>query len=282
MNTLRQKFWMSLTPLSAGLTLAVAGCGGGGEEPAADSPDQPAETAQPVEVANPATIQGRVAFEGEAPELETIDMRDEPTCMEQHAEGPLQEEVIVSNGGLQNVFVYVKQGLEGQSFPASGQAVIDQTGCMYEPRVLGVQTGQDLIVRNSDGLLHNVNASPSENRGFNFSQPTSMEGTRSFNTPEVMIPVRCDVHGWMTAYIGVLEHPYYAVSSEDGSFQIPNLPPGEYVVEAWHERYGVQEMNVSVGPDETADANFTFNAQTAGNTVPMGEPIELHAHHAQP
>jgi uncharacterized protein (DUF2141 family) len=157
--------------------------------------------------------------------------------------------------------------------------VLDQTGCEYVPHVLGVQTNQPITIRNSDGLLHNINASPSANRGFNMSQPTNMEGSRSFATQEVMIPVRCDVHGWMEAYIGVVDHPYFAVSGEDGSFTIENLPPGDYVVEAWHETLGTQTMNVTVGPNETGTADFAYEAAMAANAVvPLGEPLVLQMH----
>jgi hypothetical protein len=127
-----------------------------------------------------------------------------------------------------------------------------------------------------------VNARPENQRGFNISQPTNMTTNRSFSRSEVMIPVRCDVHGWMIAFIGVQDHPYFAVTEEDGTFRIENLPPGDYVIEAWHERYGTQEMNVTVGPDETTEVHFTYNAQMAGNPVPLGEPItgSGHARHA--
>jgi hypothetical protein len=129
---------------------------------------------------------------------------------------------------------------------------------------------------NSDGLLHNINTTPSANRGFNISQPTTMTSTRTFAQPEVMIPVRCDVHGWMEAYIGVTEHPYFAVSGDDGTFSIDRLPPGQYVLEAWHEVYGAQTANVTVEANTPASVTFTFDGSTAGLPVPLGAPIVVH------
>jgi len=139
-------------------------------------------------------------------------------------------------------------------------------------------TGQDITIRNSDGLLHNINASPDINRGFNSSQPVNMETTRSFGAAEVMVPLRCDVHGWMNAYVGVLDHPYHSVSNSSGAFSLSTLPPGDYVIEAWHERYGTQTQNVTVTTGETAEVTFTFSPSMARNAVvPLGAPIDVHA-----
>ena len=264
------------------IVLAPLACGGdeaGDGEAASEAPA--AEAGPAVQVANAATVRGQVQFQGTAPAGEPIDMSEEPTCAEKHTGGPVAETVVANqNGTLRNVFVYVKEGLPAQPHPAPAATVeIDQQGCVYRPHVLGVQTGQKLLIKNSDGLLHNINAKPSANRGFNISQPRNMESTRTFTTKEVMIPVECDVHGWMKAYIGVLDHPYFAVTGEDGSFSIGNLPPGTYVLEAWHEKYGTQTMSVTVGPDESKDANFTYNASMAsGAVVPLGRPIDLHDH----
>ncbi|MBI4546051.1 MAG: carboxypeptidase regulatory-like domain-containing protein [Gemmatimonadetes bacterium] len=263
---------------AAGLALA---CGGGADEQPEAAGEAPAAAAPAMEVANAGMITGKVNFQGTAPQAKRIDMSEEPTCADKHAQGAFTEEVVANpNGTLRHVFVYVKQGLPDQAFPVPAEGVtIDQNGCLYQPHVLGLQANQNLIIKNSDGLLHNINAKPTENRGFNISQPTTMESKRSFRTPEVMIPVECDVHGWMKAYIGVLSHPYFAVSGGDGSFTIKNLPPGDYVLEAWHERYGTQTMNVTVGPQETKDVQFTYNAGMAENAVvPLGRPLELHDH----
>ena len=265
-------------------TVFALACGGGdtgGGEAATD--DQPAADAGAIQVdaATAGTVMGRVAFEGTPPEGEPIDMSEEPTCAEQHTEPPMRMPAVVgADGGLAEVFVYVKEGLPDGTWATPSEPVeLDQEGCRYHPHVLGLQTGQTLQIRNSDGLLHNINARPEDQRGFNVSQPTDMTTDRQFAQAEVMIPVQCDVHGWMEAYIGVLDHPYFAVTGEDGSFEISNLPPGDYVVEAWHERYGTQTVNVTVAESGEATADFTFGESMAADAVvPLGEPIDLHGH----
>lgn len=256
-------------------------CGGdAGEGAGGDATGGPAETAEsPVDASTAGDITGTVSFTGTPPEPSAVDMADEPVCSDKYSSPPMTQEVIVNDGMLANVFVYVREGLEGMTFPTPDDGVrIDQDGCRYIPHVSGVMVGQDLIFENSDGIMHNINATPSENRGFNFSQPVEMETTRTFSTPEVMVPVRCDVHGWMSAYVGVLSHPYHAVSGEDGSFDLSTLPPGDYVIEAWHERYGTQTANVTVATGETAEVSFTFDASQMG-LVPLGDPIDPHDHH---
>ena len=263
------------------VALFAMGCGGGdggGSSSGGDSGGAAVEN--PVDAATAGNIAGSIVFEGDAPAMATIDMSDEQVCADKHSSTPMIEEVSVSDGMLANVFVYVKEGLESLQFPTPGPALLDQDGCTYLPHVLGVMTDQDITIRNSDGVLHNINASPSEQRGFNTSQPINMESTRSFGTVEIMVPVRCDVHGWMTAYIGVLPHPHHSVSSSDGSFDLSTLPPGDYVIEAWHERYGAQTQNVTVATGETAEVTFTFSASMAGAVVPLGEPVDLRDHTA--
>jgi plastocyanin len=162
---------------------------------------------------------------------------------------------------------------------ASGAAVtLDQDGCEYHPHVMGVRAGQDIEIVNSDGLLHNINASPDVNRGFNISQPTDMSSERSFSQPVIMIPVRCDVHGWMEAFIGVMEHPFYAVSGDDGTFRIEGLPAGDYTIAIWHEELGEREMVVTVNAQEESTADVTVDDSMAG-TAPMGEPLVIHHDH---
>ena len=259
------------------VALWTMGCGGG-DGGGSSSGSGGAAIENPVDAATAGNIAGSIVFEGDAPAMDVIDMSAEQVCAGKHSSPPRAEEVSVSGGMLANVFVYVKEGLGGMRFPTPAPALLDQDGCMYLPHVMGVMTKQDITIRNSDGVLHNINASPSEQRGFNTSQPVTMESTRSFGTAEVMVPVRCDVHGWMTAYIGVLPHPYHSVSGSDGSFDLSTLPPGDYVVEAWHERYGTQTQNVTVATGETAEVTFTFSASMAGAVVPLGEPVDLHDH----
>jgi plastocyanin len=192
-------------------------------------------------------------------------MREEAPCLSKHSTPPTDPQVAVSNGMLANVFVYVKGGLPaGASYPApTTPVVIDQDGCLYHPRVFGVRAGQPIEIRNSDPVLHNIKAVPTANRGFNISQPSQgMRTTRTFNTPEVMVPFECNVHGWMKAYVGVMSHPFFATSGENGGFSIPGLPAGTYELEAWHEKLGTRMATVTVAEGATATVEFTFGPTT--------------------
>ncbi|MBI2167778.1 MAG: carboxypeptidase regulatory-like domain-containing protein [Candidatus Omnitrophica bacterium] len=206
-------------------------------------------------------LTGKVIFEGTAPPPQILKVEADPVCLLQHQDGMTSEEVVVNpNGTLKNVFVYVKQGLEGQTFPAPATPVVfDQKGCHYEPHVFGIQVGQPLEILNSDDTLHNVHALPKASQEFNLGMPIKgMKLTKAFTAPEVAVKIKCEVHPWMAAYAGVLDHPFYAVTGEDGSFSLKDLPPGEYVVEAWHEKYGTQTQTVKV--PETSEISFTFKA----------------------
>lgn len=244
-------------PFICTLVLSAAACGGG--DSGSDRADAPAAAvAAPL---GTASITGVVSFLGTPATNPPIDMSDEMDCQAKYTDTPIDPQVVVTDGKLGNVFVYVTGGLpDGASFPQpSAPATIDQNGCLYTPRVLGVMVGQDLEIRNSDPLMHNIKAVPTENRGFNISQPSEgMTSTRSFRTPEIMIPLECNVHGWMHAYVGVMEHPYFAVSGVDGSFVIEGLPAGTYQVEAWHEVYGTQTGSVTIADDGTGAVDFSF------------------------
>lgn len=258
------------------VAMLAIGCGGDAGDGAGETEGQQTEAAAPaVDPAVAATISGTVTFTGTAPEATPIDMSEEAVCADKYSDPPTSPAVKVSDGNLANVFVFVSEGLGDMRFPASSEAVLlDQNGCLYHPHVLGIQTGQDLTIRNSDAVLHNINTRSTDNRPFNISQPQAgMESTRSFNTAEVMIPVGCDVHGWMSAFIGVTAHPYHAVTADDGTFTIEGLPPGEYVIEAWHETLGAQTMSVTVGEAETGTADFTYDENAAYAPVPMTEPL---------
>ncbi len=263
------------------MLLLMAGCGGGdgGGGAGGGGAGGGAAVENPVDAATAGNIAGSIVFEGSAPSMDAINMASESVCAAKHSSTPMVPEVVVNgNGTLANVFVYVREGLESLQFPTPGPALLDQNGCVYIPHVLGVMVDQDITIRNSDGVLHNINASPNEQRGFNTSQPVNMETTRNFGTTEVMVPLRCDVHGWMNAYVGVLDHPYHSVSNGSGAFDLSTLPPGEYVIEAWHERYGTQTQTVTVTTGETTEVTFTFSAPMAQNAVvPLGAPIDLHA-----
>ncbi len=256
--------WKSSQLLVGSLVLFAAACsktgesggGGGGGGTAA-------VTAFPVDTASAATITGRVAFTGARPAAARIDMSEEATCAAKHPNGAFTEQVVVNdNGTLRNVFVYVKSGVPANlQFPVPAAAVtIDQNGCQYSPHVFGIQVGQTLDIKNEDGLLHNIKALPTTNRPFNISQPTNMTTPRSFTTAEVMVPLQCNVHSWMNAFVGVRNDPYYAVTGNDGTFRISRLPPGTYTVEAWQEKYGTQTQTVTVGARESKAVTFTFHS----------------------
>jgi plastocyanin len=264
------------------VTAGLAACGGGGDAPSEGGEGaEPAGGAAPAaQVQDPARINGTINFAGTPAANAAIDMAEEPTCAQKHSTPATTEEVVASGGKLQNVFVYIKDGLTGQFAAPSEAVLIDQDGCVYHPHVSGAMVGQTVTFKNSDGLLHNVKAVPTGQPGFNISQPSNMESTRTFSAAEVMVPIECNVHGWMKAYIGVVEHPYFAVSGADGNFTIENLPPGTYTIETWHEKYGTQTQQVTLGPNETKDIAFDYNASMAANAVvPMGRPIDPHGDH---
>jgi plastocyanin len=243
------------------ILILIAGCGGGGDQQTERR--QPAATAT-VDPATAGAIQTTVTFEGSAPTPTRINMAADRTCQDLHTEPVYTQDVVVNEDGtLRNVFVYVKEGLEGYSFPVSEESVVlDQNGCWYAPRVFGLMVGQTLIIRNSDPTLHNVHAVARANREFNIGQPVKgMESTRTFNQVEVMLPFKCDVHPWMNAYAGILSHPYFGVTQENGKVNIGDLPPGEYVIAAWHEKYGEQTQHITVGERETKELSFTFTAE---------------------
>lgn len=202
-----------------------------------------------------ANINGKVSFGGAAPESAKVDLSADPNCAAMHADGLSSEEVTVNaNGTLKNVFVYVKEGLEGKTFtPPTEPVILDQKGCWYEPHVFGIQVNQPLEIMNSDNTLHNVHSLPAVNKEFNLGMPIQgMKVKKIFAKPEIMVKFKCDVHSWMASYAGVLEHPFYSVTSGEGTFEIKDLPPGNYVIETWHEKYGIQSQNVSL---EAADSS---------------------------
>lgn len=252
--------------LILGAVLVVLGCGGGdaGDASSAASGDA-AGGAADTGPRGSGKISGTVSFTGTAPTNPAIDMSEEQACAAKHEGGVRDPQYVVNDGKLGNVFVHVKSGLPaGASYAAPSEAVVlDQDGCLYEPRVFGVMAGQPIEIRNSDPVLHNIKAVPEENRGFNISQPTAgMTTTRTFDTAEVMVPLECNVHGWMNAYAGVKGHPFFATTGDDGTFTIEGLPAGTYEVEAWHEKLGTRTMNVTVTDDGTATADFSFAPTT--------------------
>ncbi len=213
--------------------------------------------------AQAATITGKTLFEGQAPAPQVMKADADPNCAVLHPNGLNDDSVIVNNGALKNVFIYVKEGLAGKKFDAPKETVVfDQKGCQYSPKVFGIQVGQSLQIINSDNTLHNVHSLSNNSPQFNLGMPIQgMKLKKTFAKPEVMVKIKCEVHPWMSAYAGVLDHPFYVVSGDDGSFEIKNLPPGEYVVEAWHEKFGAQTQKVTIAADGDAkEAPFSFKA----------------------
>ncbi|HLG19121.1 MAG TPA: carboxypeptidase regulatory-like domain-containing protein [Bdellovibrionota bacterium] len=213
-----------------------------------------------------ATVSGKVNFKGTPPAAKPIKMNADPNCMKLHAKAVMTDYVIVNkNGTLKNAFVYVKDGLTGKSFTASTTAVtFDQRGCQYAPHVFGMMVNQPLNILNSDPTLHNVHAMPKASKQFNAGMPVKdMKITRKFEKPEIMVPIKCDVHPWMKAYVGVLDHPYYSVTNDEGAFEIKDLPVGKYTVTAWHEKYGTKDMSITVEVGKPATIDFTFESTGA-------------------
>lgn len=244
------------------LALAVMGsaaCGGKKEETAAPAAAGP--TWKPT--GNEGNVTGTIAFAGVAPAPKKLDTSNDGACGE-----ALANDVLVADGKLQNVLVYVKSGLPADAnfeVPTT-EVELDQKGCLYVPRVLGIQAGQALKVINSDQTNHNVHPVPKVNREWNESQLKGQAPIiKKFAKPEVMIPVKCNMHSWMLAHIAVLSHPFFAVSGANGSFSIKGLPPGEYELEAWHEKFGAKTMKVTVAAKADAKADFSFDAAKAYN-----------------
>ncbi len=244
--------------------VALAACGGGGgasEEASSTTAVESAPAASAPDLSDAGGVAGKVVFTGEVPAAETISMAADPFCQAAHSGAVTNAPVVVdADGGLADALVYISDGLGNWSFPVPEEpAVLNQQGCIYHPHVLAVRAGQTVVFRNDDDTLHNINVQPAANPAFNTGQPIAgMTTEKVFENPEIGIPARCDVHPWMSAYLHVLAHPYFAVTGADGSFTIPDLPPGEYVVSVWHETLGTQTQQITVDPGQTAELTITF------------------------
>jgi hypothetical protein len=252
-----------LLPILAVAPALFLGACGGSAPTEAKKEAAPAPAAAPVDEASAATIEGKITFAGTPPGMRAISMDATPACARAHSTPQKSEEVIVAkDGSLKNAFVYVKAGLPDRQWPApASPAKLDQKGCIYNPHVLGVMVNQPIEVSNSDPTNHNIHPLPKVNREWNESQaPGTDPKVKEFAREEIMVPVKCNIHPWMRTYIGVVSHPFFAVSGDDGAFSIKGLPPGEYTLEAWHERFGTQEIKVKVGAKETGKADFAFKS----------------------
>jgi plastocyanin len=253
-SRLHRLFTGGALAFTAAAALTAAACGRSEE-----APPPPAAVSNPVDPATAGAITGLVKFEGTPAPAEPISMDSDPYC-EKQPQNKTETVVVGEGSGLQNVFVYVKDGLGDRVFPVPTAAVVlDQKGCRYVPHVLGIQVGQPMELASSDNTLHNIHAVPEQNREFNRAlQLSGMKHTHTFSTKEVMVPFKCDVHKWMNAYVGVLDHPFYAVTTGNGRFELKGLPPGTYTIEAWHEKLGTQTQMVTIGEKQTSDVAFTF------------------------
>ena len=257
-----------------GIALATTLACGGSQETSSTSakPSSPSATpeGQKVDTATAGEVKGVAMLDGAAPANQAIKMNADPVCVKQNTTPQTQETYLVSADGknLGNVFVYVKDGLGNYVFDTPTEsAKIDQKDCRYHPHVFGMRVNQPLEIVNSDPTLHNIHAMPKGNAEFNNGQPIQgMKMSHTFDKPEVMVPFKCDVHGWMNAYVGVVNHPYFAVTDKDGKFALPNLPPGTYTIEAWHEKLGAQTASVTIAAKEKKEITFTFKAAGATAT----------------
>jgi plastocyanin len=206
-----------------------------------------------------ASVSGRVSFDGTLSAPIRLQVSSDAACQAIHPNGIERRTFEVRDGGLANAVVYVKSGLGGNYPPPAEPAVLDQQGCEYAPAVVVLQVGQTLKIRNSDDTFHNVHGFATANTSFNIAQPRKgMEATRSFDKPETLFPVRCDMHPWMQAFVAVLPHPFHAVTGADGSFAIEGLPAGSYEIEAVHDKLKPAAAKVSVRDGEAAKLSLSL------------------------
>ncbi|HNO79469.1 MAG TPA: carboxypeptidase regulatory-like domain-containing protein [Phycisphaerae bacterium] len=217
--------------------------------------------AQPVLAGG--SVKAKAKFDGERPRRTVLKMDADQYCAKANEKKVGSEEAIVSKEGMvKNVIVYVKDGLGDAEFEVpTEKAELNQQGCMYHPHVQALQAKQPMIVKNSDATLHNIHSFAEKQKAFNFAQPKQGDEKEvTFSRPEI-VKIKCDVHPWMSAYVGVFDHPFHAVTEKDGDCEIANLPPGEYTLAAWHETFGEVEQKVTVADGEAAEVEFVFKAK---------------------
>jgi plastocyanin len=257
---MKTKKWKAIGVLF-GVAL-MAGCGKketAEEQPAAPAAAAPAPAATPIDAATAASVSGTVKFDGAAPKAAKIDMSQDANCQGSNT----AENVVVVDGKLANVFVYVKEGLGSRTFDVPKDAVtLTQSGCKYKPHVLGVMAGQTIKIVNADPTTHNIHPTPKNNRDWNESQsPQAAPLEKTFAREEISLPVQCNQHPWMRMFVNVVKNPFYAVSGPDGKFEITGLPPGDYTIAFVQEKLGEQDQKVSLAAKDSKTVDMTFKAQ---------------------
>jgi hypothetical protein len=249
--------------------LIAVGCG----KKKGPKSEEPSDAAKPAYASkgDEGTITGKISFDGAPPAAKKIDMSQDANCAGA-AGDKMQDDVQVTDGKLANVFVYVTGGpVDKFTFPTPSDPVtLDQQGCRYHPRVIGIQTNQAFKVTNSDNTTHNIHPSPKRNEEWNQMQAQGAPPIeKKFGRPETLIPVKCNQHPWMKANIGVLAHPYFAISAKDGTYTIKNVPPGTYTVKFWHEVFGEQTQSVTIAAKESKTQDMTFKAGATPGATSM-------------
>jgi plastocyanin len=242
-----------LCVLFAGV-VALLSSGHEGARGGAPAPDGPA--------AGTAMVKGFVKFTGTVPSAARVNMNADPSCAKLHPTGLTAEDTVAgADGGLQNVVVFISEGLGDRTYdPPQQPAVIEQKGCVYKPHVVALRANQELDVVNNDATTHNVHPQPANNRESNNAQAPGTRVNMTFPREEIAIPMKCNVHPWMRSYVAVFKHPYFAVTGKGGTFELNNLPPGNYTIQAWHEKLGKSTQRISVGPGETKELEFVFKS----------------------
>jgi hypothetical protein len=273
----RVKFWLCLLAVLSLLSFSVA-CSSGDDDDVAedDSGSTGGPTGTPYQVTgNEGTVTGTIAFNGTPPAPQAIDMNADAACASKNPNA-VAETAVIKDGKLANVLVYIKDGTTSDNkkitsfaFPVPADPVkLDQNGCHYVPHVIGIQANQKFVVTNSDQTSHNVNVQGKSNASWNNVQsPNAPPIEQKFARPEVIIPVKCNQHPWMKSYVGVLGHPFYAVTGPDGSFSLKGVPPGKYTLVAWHEKFGEKTLQVDLASKGTATADFAFDSSASSELI---------------
>jgi len=216
----------------------------------------------PAPASSGASVVGKVKFTGQLPQPAHVSMNSDPSCAKLHPGPAMSQDFLAgSDNSLGNVIVFISDGLAGRTFDVPAEAVtFEQKGCEYAPHVVALRANQKLKMVNSDNTTHNIHPLPTNNREWNKAEPAGSTMEESFPREEIAIPVKCNVHPWMKSYVAVFKHPFFAVTGKDGSFQLPNLPPGDYTIEAWHEKLGTMTQKITVTDGQTKSLDFTFKA----------------------